>query len=95
MTPPTTRPLHPAEPPGMAAVAVERTSSSALRLALRKPDAAAACGISDESFDRYVRPHVPRVRLGSVTVWPVAGLQAFLEDHGRAPVDEFELGETR
>lgn len=61
------------------------------RLALRKPDAAAACGLSDESFDRYVRPYVPVVRLGSVTVWPVADLLAFLEERGQAPVDE--LGE--
>jgi len=62
-------------------------------LALRKPDAAAACGLSDESFDRYVRPYVPRVRLGSVTVWPVDGLLAFLEARGEAPVEELELEE--
>lgn len=60
------------------------------RLALRKPDAAAACGLSDESFDRYVRPYVPVVRLGAVTVWPVADLVAFLEERGQAPVDELE-----
>jgi hypothetical protein len=60
---------------------------------LRKPDAAAACGLSDESFDKYVRPHVTRVRLGAVTVWPVDGLLAFLEARAEAPVEELGLEE--
>lgn len=48
-------------------------------LALRKPAAAAALGVSDETFDRYVRPHVRAVRLGSVTVYPVAELARVLD----------------
>lgn len=71
---------------------LEATSSNVPRLALRKPDAAASLGVSDETFDRYVRPHVPRVQLGAVTLWPVAGLAAFLDAQGRAPLDELDGG---
>lgn len=76
-----------------APASLERLSSNAPRLALRKPEAAAACGVSDETFDRYVRPHVPRVRLGSVTVWPVDGLAAFLAAQAQTPAAD--LGEKR
>lgn len=65
-----------------------RVVSSVSRLALRREDAAAALGISDESFDRYVRPTLPVVRLGSLRLYPVAALQAWLVDHAEAPVDE-------
>jgi hypothetical protein len=62
-------------------------------LALRKPAAAAALGISDETFDRYVRPHVPRVRVGTVTVYPVAELAAWLDDNASSPLDERDAAE--
>ena len=47
-------------------------------LALRRAEAAASLGISVETFDAQVRPFVPARRLGSVTVYPVAGLADFL-----------------
>jgi hypothetical protein len=59
-------------------------------LALRKEDAAKACGVSDETFDRHVRPTLPVVRLGTVRVYPVEHLQAWLRDHAASPVDELE-----
>ena len=49
-------------------------------LALRRAEAAAACAVSVEVFDREIRPYVPAKRLGSVVVYPVAGLERFLAD---------------
>ena len=39
-------------------------SLSADRLALRRSEAAARLGVSDEIFDEHVRPHLRTVRLG-------------------------------
>lgn len=58
------------------------------RLALRKEEAAAALGISDESFDRYVKPHVRVVRWGTLRVYPVAELQRVLDEQAAAPLEE-------
>ena len=49
-------------------------------LALRRAQAAAAIGISLETFDREVRPHIAVKRLGGVVVYPVADLVRFLAD---------------
>lgn len=57
-------------------------------LALRKADAAAAIGVSDETFDKHVRPSLPVVRLGGVRVYPVEDLQEWLRAHAEAPTDE-------
>ena len=50
-------------------------------LALRRAEAAAALGLSVDLFDVHVRPHVPAARVAGVTTYPVAGLQAWLEQH--------------
>lgn len=47
-------------------------------LALRRAEAAAALGVSLETFDQRIRPHVEAVRVGTVTIYPVAELQRFL-----------------
>ena len=49
-------------------------------LALRRAQAAAACGVSLEVFDREIRPFVAVKRLGSVAVYPTAALERFLAD---------------
>jgi len=49
-------------------------------LALRRAQAAAACGVSTEVFDAQVRPFVAAKRLGGVTVYPTAALERFLAD---------------
>ena len=50
-------------------------------LALRRAQAAAACGVSVEVFDAEIRPYVPAKRLGGkVVVYPTAGLERFLAD---------------
>ena len=61
-----------------------------LRLALRREDAAAAIGVSDETFDRHVRPSLPVVRLGSVRVYPVDALCDWLCQHAESPAVEYE-----
>jgi hypothetical protein len=66
--------------------AVERPEPA--RLALRKLEAAAALGLSDESFDRYVRPTVRAVRVGGMRLYPVAELQRWLADNARAPLED-------
>jgi len=58
------------------------------RLALRKSEAAAALGLSDESFDKYVRPSLRAVRVGSTRLYPVAELQRWLAEHAEAPLEE-------
>jgi len=60
------------------------------RLALRREEAARALGLSDESFDRYCRPSLPVVRLGSMRLYPVAALEAWLAERASAPSDGLE-----
>jgi hypothetical protein len=57
-------------------------------LAHRRDEAAACCGVSVETFDAHVRPHVPAVRIGGVVVYPVAGLQEWLAAQGSVIADE-------
>ena len=64
------------------------TRASAPRLALRKEEAAAALGISNESFDRYVKPYVGVVRWGSLRVYPLAELERVLAEQAAAPLEE-------
>ena len=59
-------------------------------LALRREAAAQALDISEESFDRYVRPSLPVCRLGSIRVYPVSALEAWLLEHADSPVAELE-----
>lgn len=49
-------------------------------LALRRAEAAAAVGVSLETFDAHVRPHVVATQLGGVVVYPVVDLQRFLTE---------------
>ena len=66
-------------------------ASSPPRLALRKSEAAAALGLSDESFDKYARSELRVVRVGSMRLYPIAELERWLRDRAApAPVDELE-----
>jgi hypothetical protein len=65
-------------------------AKSSLTLAVRKDAAAIALSVSDETFDRYVRPSLPVVRVGSVRVYPVALLERWLIEHAVSPADELE-----
>jgi hypothetical protein len=63
-------------------------------LALRRAEAAAALGVSVETFDAHIRPHVPAARVGSVVVYSVAGLQSWLS-HSAATLHEDLTGLRR
>ncbi len=64
------------------------------RLALRREDAAAALGISVDTFDAHVRAHVRVVRLGALRLYPIAALAAFLDEQASAPQDEIAAHRT-
>ncbi len=59
-------------------------------LALRREAAALVLGVSEETFDKHVRPTLPVVRLGSVRVYPVAALERWLLDRADSPTAELE-----
>lgn len=58
-------------------------------IALAKPEAAASLGMSVDSFDRYVGPHVRCVRRGRLRLYPVAELQRWADENA-----EWLLGEA-
>ncbi len=55
------------------------------RLALKRDEAAQALGMSLDSFERHVQPHVRLVRRGKLRLVPVTELQRWL-DHNAALV---------
>jgi hypothetical protein len=54
-------------------------------LALRRAEAAAALGLSVETFDAHVRPNVPVTRVAGVCIYPLTGLQQWLARHEERP----------
>lgn len=58
---------------------------SGLKLALQRKDAAAALGISVDSFDRHVRPELKCVYIGDTRLWPVAELERWLAARAMMP----------
>jgi hypothetical protein len=50
-------------------------------IALPKPQAAAALGMSVDSFDRYVGPHVRCIRRGRLRLYPVAELERWATEN--------------
>jgi hypothetical protein len=51
------------------------------RVAISREEAAAALGMSVDSFERYVQPTVRMLRLGSLRLVPVGALEQWAEDH--------------
>jgi hypothetical protein len=49
------------------------------RLALTRAEAAAAIGMSVDSFERYVQPHLKIVRVGRMRLVQVCELERWLE----------------
>ena len=49
-------------------------------VALTRPEAAAAVGMSVDSFDRYVAGHVRCIRCGSMRLYPVAELERWADE---------------
>ena len=50
------------------------------RLALTREEAAQACGMSLDSWERYCQPHVRMLRFGRLRLVPVRELEQFLND---------------
>lgn len=49
------------------------------RLSLRAEEAAGALGVSRRHFERHVAPDLPVVYTGALRLYPVRGLEAWLE----------------
>jgi hypothetical protein len=64
--------------------------SGAPAVALRIPDAAAACGVSEDHFNRHIRPHLRLISSGALTLVPVAELEKWAEIAA-----EMEVGASR
>jgi hypothetical protein len=61
-----------------------RIDVSVPALALRRAEAAAALGVSLETFDAHIRPHIGAVQVGTVVTYPVVELQRFLTENSVA-----------
>ena len=55
------------------------------RLALQRSEAAAALGMSAEHFDEHVKAHLPVVYSGRLRLYPVEGLQRWLDHESVRP----------
>lgn len=55
------------------------------RLALQRSEAAAALGMSAEHFDEHVKAHLPVVYSGRLRLYPIEGLQRWLEREAVIP----------
>jgi hypothetical protein len=53
------------------------------RIALQRREAAAALGLSVDSFDRHVRPHLRVVYVGELRLWPVEDLNRWLRENAQ------------
>jgi hypothetical protein len=60
------------------------------RVALRLLEAAASLGVSEDHFNRHIRPHLRVVHSGAIDLFPVAELEKWTE---RAA--EMEIGARR
>jgi len=63
------------------------STASIPRLALTREEAAAAVGMSLDSFERHVQPTLRLVRLGRMRLVPIAELERWLGDHAERALD--------
>ena len=54
-------------------------------MVLTRKEAAAALGVSVDSFERHFMPHLRCVRKGSLRLYAVRELERFLEDNASRP----------
>lgn len=57
-------------------------------IAVCRADAAAALGLSLDSFERFVQPHVRMVRRGRLRLVPVSELQRWAEANAEQLLDD-------
>jgi hypothetical protein len=55
------------------------------RLLLSRQEAAEALGMSPSNFDRHVRDHVAVAYIGGLRLYPLSGLQAWIDEQAVPP----------
>lgn len=75
--------LHSSQPTTIAGV--KDDPQDAIRLALNQKDAAAALGVSVNTFKIAVRPHLGRVDVGGAVRYPVTELQRWIDQNTIVP----------
>ena len=78
--------------PESGAVTGETSVGPVPRVALTREEAAAAIGMSLNSFERHVQPTMRLVRLGRMRLVPVSELQRWLTEHARPTLDDDPKG---
>jgi hypothetical protein len=63
------------------------TQGGVARLALTRAEAAAALGMSVDSFERYVQPEIRLVRRNSIRLVPVRELERWVEENAAPTLD--------
>lgn len=66
----------------------ELVTAAVPRVALSREEAAAALGMSLDSFERYVQPHLRMLRFGKLRLVPVVELERFCEKHAERVIAE-------
>lgn len=66
--------------------------SKVLRLAVSRAEAAAALGMSLDSFERYVQAEVRLIRRGRMRLVPVSELRRWLAENSERPMAELRGG---
>lgn len=56
------------------------TTAPVPRVTLTREEAAAACGLSLDSFERYVQPHIRMIREGRLRLVPIRELERWADD---------------
>jgi hypothetical protein len=67
--------------------------TAAVRLALTRSEAAAAIGVSLDSFERYVQPELRLVRRGRLRLVPIRELERWLDREAALTLDERSNGD--
>jgi hypothetical protein len=79
--------LHATEP---------RTDRRIPCLALQRKEAAEALGIAVDTFDRYVKPALNAVYVGSIRLYPIVELEQWLRAHAHGTLgSETKAGRRR
>lgn len=79
----------------MATNTTGRLRRAAPRLALSKPEAAEALGMSLNSFERHAQPELRVIRRGKLRLFPIRDLERWLEENADLAVDLAEDGRLR
>ena len=65
------------------------------RLALTVEEACEALGVGWDFWSEHVAPTLPIAQVGRRKLIPVSAVEAWLDEHARAPLDDIEPGRRR